>query len=169
MFLSMDKPLFSIDSNIVAGIIALPLLLTIYIMIKGSFIFDRMVNYYDTPDNQKDFISNAEYLQNLVDHNILWSYFAIYTLDNYINVDTAFTNALFPTSVQLKYTTRFDQFHPYPDTLIKEAMLQWNIGNKDKAKQLVNLAVLAFPVYKKSFQDTLKAKKYLPLKELVTQ
>lgn len=169
MFLSMDKPLFSIDSNLVAGVTALPLLLTIYIMIKGSFIFDRMVNYYDTPDNQKDFISNAEYLQNLVDHNILWSYFAIYTLDNYINVDTAFTNTLFPTSVQLKYTTRFDQFHPYPDTLIKEAMLQWNIGNREKAKQLVNLAVLAFPVYKKSFQDTLKAKKYLPLKELVKQ
>lgn len=166
MFLSIDKPIYTINTNILSGISAAPLLLIIYLMIKGSFIFDKMVDYYDTPDDQKTFISNANYLQNLVDHNILWSYFAIYSLDNYINVDTAYTNALFATAIQLQYTSKFDQFHPYPDTLIKEAMLQWNMGNKEKAKQLVETAVVAFPVYKKSFQDTLKAKKYQELKEL---
>ncbi|TXI92070.1 MAG: hypothetical protein E6Q33_08190 [Neisseriales bacterium] len=166
MFLSVDKPIYTINTNILSGISAAPLLLIIYLMIKGSFIFDKMVDYYDTPDDQKTFISNANYLQNLVDHNILWSYFAIYSLDNYINVDTAYTNALFSTAIQLQYTSKFDQFHPYPDTLIKEAMLQWNMGNKEKAKQLVETAVVAFPVYKKSFQDTLKAKKYQELKEL---
>jgi O-antigen ligase len=166
MFLSMDKPICTINTNILSGISATPLLLIIYLMIRGSFIFDKMVDYYDTPDDQKTFISNANYLQNLVDHNILWSYFAIYSLDNYINVDTAYTNALFSTAIQLQYTSKFDQFHPYPDTLIKEAMLQWNMGNKEKAKQLVETAVVAFPVYKKSFQDTLKAKKYQELKEL---
>lgn len=166
MFFSVDKPIYTINTNILSGISAAPLLLIIYLMIKGSFIFDKMVDYYDTPDDQKTFISNANYLQNLVDHNILWSYFAIYSLDNYINVDTAYTNALFSTAIQLQYTSKFDQFHPYPDTLIKEAMLQWNMGNKEKAKQLVETAVVAFPVYKKSFQDTLKAKKYQELKEL---
>lgn len=166
MFLSIDKPIYTINTNILSGVSAGPLLLIIYLMIKGSFIFDKMVDYYDTPDDQKTFISNANYLQNLVDHNILWSYFAIYSLDNYINVDTAYTNALFATAIQLQYTSKFDQFHPYPDTLIKEAMLQWNMGNKEKAKQLVETAVVAFPVYKKSFQDTLKAKKYQELKEL---
>ena len=167
MFLSMDKPIYIINTNILSGISATPLLLIVYIMIKGSFIFDRMVDYYDTPDDQKTFISNATYLQNLVDHNTLWSYFAIYSLDNYINVDTAYTNALFSTAIQLQYTSKFDQFHPYPDTLIKEAILQWNIGNKEKARQLVETAIVAFPVYKKSFQDTLKAKKYQELKELI--
>ena len=166
MFFSVDKPIYTINTNILSGISAAPLLLIIYLMIKGSFIFDKMVDYYDTPDDQKTFISNANYLQNLVDHNILWSYFAIYSLDNYINVDTAYTNALFSTAIQLQYTSKFDQFHPYPDTLIKEAMLQWNMGNKEKAKQLVETAVVAFPVYKKSFQDTLKAKKYQELEKL---
>jgi len=167
LFLSLDKPIFCIKSNMLAGISTIPLLFLVYIMINSSFIFDKLVNYYDTPDDQKAFIKNANYIQNLVDNNKMWSYFAIYTLDNYINVDTAFTNALYPTLTQLQYTNKFNSFHPYPDTLIKEAMLQWNMGYKDKARSLVETAVLAFPVYKSSFKDTLKAKKYKPLLELV--
>ncbi len=159
-FLSVDKPLFTIRSNLVCLISALPLAALVYSMIVNSIIFDNMVDYYDTPDDQASFNSQAHYLQNLVDHNVLWSYFAIYSLDNYIDVDNQMTNKLFDLKTQMSYTRRFCNFHPYPDTLLKEAKLAWNLGDKPSAYQLVDTAVLAFPVYKASYLDTLKAKKY---------
>ena len=58
-------------------------------------------------------------------------------------------------------------FIPYPDTLIKEAMLDWNLGNKADAERLVKLAVLTFPVYNSNFRDTLQDKRYRQLYNLV--
>lgn len=167
MFLSMDKPWVKISSKSTIAVSILPICGLVYLIIKSSIIFDTMVNYYDTPDDQKSFNAQAKYLQNLVDHNLLWSYHAAYTLDNYINVDTDFTDALYPLKTQYEYTHKFDSFHPYPDTLIKEAMLDWNLGNKADAERLVKLAVLTFPVYNSNFRDTLQDKRYRQLYNLV--
>lgn len=166
-FLAADKPIASISSNLVCKISAVPVAILIYAMVVNSFIFDTLVSYYDTPDKQQDFNKNALYLQNLVDHNRFWAYYAIYSLDNYINVDTDYTNKLYSLKTQMYYTHKFDNFHPYPDSLIKEGMLAWNLGDKAKAKELVKTALIAFPVYKASYQESLKAKKYAPLLAIV--
>ena len=163
VFLSLDKPLAKISGNWMAGIFAAPIAIVIYLMISGSYIFDNLVNYYDTPDDQPTFNRQAAYLQNLVDHNKLWSYHAIYTLDNYINVDQPMSNKLYPITTQLEYTQRFANFHPYPDTMLKEAMLEWDSGDKVNAERLVRLDALAFPVYISSFRDSMNKKKYSQL------
>jgi O-antigen ligase len=167
MFLSIDTPIVRLNSNVMATLATIPVLGTIYLIIAGSTIFNNLVDYSDTPTDQPSFTSQAKYLENIANHNILWSYPALYTLDDYINVDEADTNETFTQQEQLDYETRFTDFHPYPDNLIKLAMLNWNLGNKDTAAALVKQALVAYPVYKKSYHQTLKAHKYAPLDKLV--
>jgi O-antigen ligase len=166
-FLSCDKPLYIINLRSIYAIIGVVCVAGFaYLIINASIIFDTLVDYYDTPDDQDSFTQQAKYLENL-QQNRIWEYYAAYTLDNYINVDTDFTNKLMPVQQQYNYTHRFDSFHPYPDTLIKEAMLAWKLGKYDQAQQLVKLEVLAFPVYNASSRITLKAKQYKTLQDLI--
>lgn len=166
-FLAMDKPLVIIGVNKIRALAALPIIGCAYLMVSGSIIFDTLVNYYDTPDDQATFTKQAKYLQNIVDHNQLWAYFGIYTLDNYIDVDSDATNKLYSLPTQYYYTHKLNTFHPYPDTMTKEAMLDWKLGNHDAAIAMVKLDLIAFPVYKASFKDTLKDPQYKELYQLV--
>ena len=136
-------------------------------MFKGSFIFNTLVNYNDPPSEYKYYTRQAKYLQDVVDNNTLWAYPALYSFDNYIIVDDKNSNAYIDLPTQLKYENRFSNFHPYPDNMIKQAMLYWNLGDKDTARNFVNLALVAFPVYKDSYLATLKNKKYNELHQLV--
>ncbi len=166
-FLAMDKPIITISAKKIILVSTVPLIACIYLMIRGSIIFDTLVNYYDAPDDQTAYNSQAKWIQNIVDTNQMWSYFAIYTLDNYINVDTDLTDKLFTLKQQYYYTHWLDSFHPYPDTMIKEAMLDWNLNNKQAAVELVKLDTIAFPVYKSGFKDTLKDPAYKTLYQLI--
>lgn len=166
-FISLDKPIASIKSNTIAAISILPVSLLVYLMIQGSIIFDTLVDYYDAPDNQKSFNRQALYLEKVVDGNTLWSYFGIYTLDNYINIDTDLTDNLMSMKQQYYYTNMLATFHPYPDTMMKQAMLELNLGNESAAESIVKLDVLAFPVYKASFRDTLSDPYYKKLYVLI--
>lgn len=166
-FLSMDKPLAVVNINKIRTLAILPIAGCAYLMISGSIIFDTLVDYYDIPDDQPTFNQQAKYLQNIVDHNPMWAYFGIYTLDNYINVDSDSTNKLYPLTTQLYYTHKLNTFHPYPDTMVKEAMLDWDLNKRDAAIAMVKLDLIAFPVYKPSFKDTLKDPKYKELYQLV--
>ncbi len=166
-FLSMDKQLAVININKIRVLAILPIAGCAYLMTSGSIIFDTLVDYYDIPDDQPTFNQQAKYLQNIVDHNPMWAYFGIYTLDNYINVDSDSTNKLYPLTTQLYYTHKLNTFHPYPDTMVKEAMLDWDLNKRDAAIAMVKLDLIAFPVYKPSFKDTLKDPKYKELYQLV--
>lgn len=166
-FLAMDKPIATISAPKVIVVSILPLLACVYLIVRGSIIFDTLVSYYDTPDDQKTYNSQAKWIQNIVDTNPLWSYFAIYTLDNYINVDTDLTDNLYTVQKQYYYTHWLSSFHPYPDTMVKEAMLDWNLNNRQAAIDLIKLDIIAFPVYKSGFKDTLKDPAYKPLYQLI--
>lgn len=155
-FISLDKPLATISTKLVTLISIAPLAYLAYLMIRGSMIFDTLVDYYDTPDDQKTFNNQAHYLEKLTNTNVLWSYYSLYTLDNYIDVDEEMTDNLMTIQQQYYYTNKLATFHPYPDTMLKQAMLDFNIGNESAAESLVKLDVLSFPVYKASFRDTLK-------------
>jgi O-antigen ligase len=167
IFLSIDKPLTKISSNTVAGIAIIPLGGMVYLMFKSSFIMNTLVNYIDAPVEKNYYLQQEHYLEGLVNNNVLWAYSAMYTLDNYINVNDANTNAAMSSKTQLKYENQFSDFHPYPDNMIKQAMLNWNLGNKQEARKFVHLALISFPVYKASYLSSLKDPKYAELAKIV--
>lgn len=169
IFLSTDQPIAKLSSNVIAGTVIIPLASVVYLMFQGSFIFNALVYYIDAPTKQKSFTLQSKYLENLVNHNTFFAYPALYTLDSYITVDDINTNQNFSTQTQLKYENELAYFHPYPDNMIKQAMLNWNLGNKQTAKNLVELALIAFPVYKNSYLNTLKARKYQELYAIAKQ
>lgn len=167
MFLSLDKPLFSLGRSSITAITIIPLAFIVYLLISGSILFNNIVYYIDAPKDKNTFISRGKYLEKLANNNILWAFPAIFTLDNYINVNNPNTNALFDLNTQIQYETLFTYSHPYPDSLIKLAMLNWNAGNYPMAKEYATLAISAFPVYKKIFLNTLKDVRYNELSNIV--
>lgn len=168
VFLSLDKPIITINTNIYKkSIILLPSIIIGILMIQSSFTFDKLVSYYDTPDEQKEFNAQGNYLRNLADNNTIWAYYGIYTLDNYIDVDTDETNNFMSINEQRKYTSRLEKYHPYPDTMLKLAMLDFSLGDTSSAESLIQLDTVAFPVYKASFKQTLSDPYYKTLKRLI--
>lgn len=168
IFLSLDKPILIINTNIYKKLtLLLPAIFIAILMTQGCFIFNKLVSYYDTPDEQKEYNFQGNYLKNLTDNNTLWSYYGIYTLDNYIDVDTDETNNFMDIKTQRKYINILENYHPYPDTMLKLAMLDFNLGNKKNAESLVQLDIIAFPVYKASFKNTLSDPYYKKLKNLI--
>lgn len=165
MFLAMGKSSYKISSNVAIMISGIPLILIIYLIINGSIIFNTIVYYNDAPDNISDFKDQSSYLKNLASSNILWTYPAYYSLDNYMNVDDTSTNKTFSIKSQLEFEEKFTGFHPYPDNLIKLAKLNWILGNKEIAENQVKLALVSYPVYQKSYISSLTEKhgKYDPL------
>ena len=167
IFMSLDKPLFKLNSNQVVGITAIPIIFMVYLLISGSFIFSRLVSYIDAPVKKAPFIKQAKYIEETMNDNVLWAFPAIYTLDNYITVNKVNTNVIFNEYTQLEYENRLGNSHPYPDVLIKQAVLNWNLGNEAAARKYVTLAIQAFPSHKSSFLKSLKDKKYSKLYEIV--
>lgn len=167
IFLAIDKPIVKLSSNLIAAIVIVPLSTIIYLMFQGSLIFNTLVYYIDSPIDSKPFITQSKYLENLANHNVLWAYPALYVLDSYIIMHDANTNKCFSIQTQLQYENKFSNFHPYPDNIIKQAILNWDLGNKEKARQLVNLALVAYPVYKNSYLNSLKNNNYQELYKIV--
>jgi O-antigen ligase len=160
IFLSVDKPLKIFNNWIIWVTSIIPVIALIYIIVVNSIIFNRLVDYLDTPDDLETFQSQTKYLENLTENNVIASYLAIFTLDSYINIDTKFTQKTFTTEEQLKYVKKLTDFQPYPDDMIKLAKLEWNLGNKEQAESLIKVATNAYPVYKAGFLNTLHVKKY---------
>lgn len=160
MFLSIDKPIAIFNRKTVIIISTIPIITISYIMAINSIVFDKIVDYTDAPDDIESFQDQAYKLQDIANNNTLSSYFAVFTLDNYINVDTSYTNRTFSTAQQIRYETLFTYFQPYPNSLIKLAKLEWDYGDKNEAKRLTTIAITAYPVYKNSLINSLHSKKY---------
>jgi O-antigen ligase len=167
IFLSIDKPIFKLSSNVASGIAIIPLVCMVYLLFKASFIMNALVSYVDAPSNKTYFVPQEQYLESLVNNNVLWAYPAMHTLDNYINIDDANTNSVMSAQTQLNYENHFSGFHPYPDNMIKQAQLYWNMGDKAEARRYVRLALISYPVYKSSYLSSLKDKKYSELAKIV--
>lgn len=168
IFLSIDQPIFKLSSNVASGIAIIPLVCMVYLLFKASFIMHALVGYIDAPSDKNNFVTQEQYLENLVNNNTLWAYPAMYALDYYINIDNANTNSAMSAKKQLNYENHFSGFHPYPDNIIKQAQLYWNMDNKEEARRYVRLALIAYPVYKSSYLSSLKNKKYSELAKIVS-
>ena len=169
MFLSIDKPLYKLNTNTASGIAIIPVVAIVYLMWTGTFIMNALVNYIDPPLDKVYYVKQEKYLANLVNNNLIWAYPAMYTLDNYINIDDTNTDSTITKPTQLDYENKFSNFHPYPDNMIKQAQLYWNMGNKEEAKRYVRLALVSYPVYQSSYLTSLKDPKYAGLTEIVKE
>lgn len=167
MFLSIDKPLKVISRNLVIGVSILPVGILSYLIVVNSIVYNRLVDYVDTPEDLATFQSQAKYLENVVNNNQLMAYLGAFTLDNYIIVDSPYTIKTFTLDNQLKYVSKLTYFQPYPDDLIKLAKLEWSIGHKKEAEYLVSTATNAYPVYKNGFLTSLHVRKYKALYNIV--
>lgn len=167
MFLSITPPLKTFESTSFALIMIVPLSLITFLIIQGTIIYNNLVGFIDTPYDEKTFVQQGTYLKNLVNHNILWAYPALYTLDNYIELNNKNSDLLFTNKEKIYYEEKFVNFRPYPSNLIKCAKLNWAEGNKAQAERLVKSAIVAFPVYKNSYLKSLKAAEYQNLKKLI--
>jgi O-antigen ligase len=167
MFLSIPNTGIKINNKYILGISAIPIIYLAYSMISSSIISERLTNYFDAPDNQKEFIQQAKYLENLANTDIIWESTALHTLDEYINVNDANTNRAFSTQMQLEYELRFTNTYPYPSCLLKVAMLYWNLDDKANAIKSMQLTMRAYPEYRSWFLSELHNKKYIGLYEAV--
>ena len=170
MFLSIDKPLTNIATKKIAFIFAIPIIYIVYLIISNCIIVNKLADYDDAPeDNVAQFTMQAKYLENIISQNGLLAYPALYTLDNYINIDDDETNQTFTIPQQLYYTNKLANFHPYADTLVKQAKLYWKIiGDHKKAKQIAREAIIAYPVYKAIFLDEFNESEYIKLHKIIS-
>ena len=166
-FLSFDKPILTFSNKAIKIIFSVTALVLAYLLVTNSFKFDKLVDYYDAPETKNEFNQQLTYLEYANQHDVLTQYYDSFVLDNYINVDTDYTDAYMSIESQYNYTKRFEAFHPYPDTMIKLAMLQYNLNQPQQAESTVELACNAFPVYTKSFKQTLSDSYYADLLKLV--
>ena len=167
MFLSMYQPYVSMARKYVCVIVLLPLMYIGYLMLQAVPIYHTLVAYQDPPNNTLKFIAHAHIVENIMLNNIFWEYSALDTLDNYINIDNNNTNKLFNLERQLAYENQLTNFHPYPENLIKQAMLNWQLGHELIATQQVLLALNAYPVYQHSYLQTLNNARYHKLYNIV--
>ena len=163
IFMSLDKSLFKLNKNLIISIVTIPITFIIYLLISGSLTFNTLVRYIDAPTNKISFVYQAKQIEEIINHNVLWAFPAVYTLDNYITINSVKTNTAFNEQTQLEYENLLGLSHPYPDVLIKQALLNWNLGNYAAARKYATLAIQAFPSYKSSFLKSLKYKKYSEL------
>ncbi|MCX8514732.1 MAG: hypothetical protein RL017_64 [Pseudomonadota bacterium] len=167
IYLSFNQPLCNINSNVAASITSIPIVVMVYLMFSCSLIYNTVSTYSDAPSDYRDYKIEAGYLKQLVDSDVFWAYPALYNLDSYLNLDEANTNKFFTLAQQQHYINLLTNFHPYPDDIIKQAILDWNNGQYDQAKAKINLALVAFPVYKNSFLSDLKNPKYATMLSMV--
>ncbi len=168
MFLSIKQNywIFKMQRTLIT-ILATLVICLIPIIIINSITFEHLVDINDPPTDKNEFKNNIHYLMQLSNKQILWTYPSLYVLDNYNNVDNKLTDENLSIKEQLDLVTRFTNYHPYPMDLINQAMLNWKVGNKKLAFDLVNLALIAYPVYKETYLSTLKDKRYKELYKIV--
>ena len=168
LFLSIDQPLCNIATKYIKLPAIISIIYIIYLVLTNTIIFKKLTEYTDIPENNiQQFTTQARYLENIIKNNTLLSYPALYTLDDYINPDYNETDKTFTDQQQIFYVTKLTNFHPYPDTLIKQAILYWNTGEHKHAITIVKNTVRAFPVYKADFLDTLQDERYTTLYDIV--
>lgn len=169
IFMSINQSVweFKFQKTIIV-ILSIPVLLLIPIMVQSSFTFNHLVNINDPSTDADEYKENLHYLEHLANNSILWAYPALYVLDNYNNVDTELTDENLSVKDQLKYVNRFTNYHPYPMDLVSRAMLNWKLGNKEQAINDINIALVAYPVYKATYLSQLKDPRYKELYKTVS-
>lgn len=156
LFFSLDKPIMRISAKYNL-LMFLPINIVMwYLVIYGSISYNNIVNRFSIPSNQESVNQNTIYLVNLIEHDVLLSYYASFTFDEYIQ-----SKATLPISLdqQFKYEKMLNEYHPYPETMLKTAIFYNNFGDRMHAKQIISDAIVAYPNYRRYYEQKLEEHK----------
>ncbi|WP_162896944.1 MULTISPECIES: PglL family O-oligosaccharyltransferase [Chromobacterium] len=128
----------------------------------GLSSFWTVVQYGVPSLNEKDNIARLEALSN-IGRNPFWAR----------DVDMVLGNYMIPTSeqldIKLAHFEMLARYRPYPNVLLKLAILQALKGNKVEADKSLKMAIANYPDYVKGFVGMLASQnssQVLPLKQL---
>lgn len=156
MFLSLDQPFMKISPRLNLTMFAPITIVIWYLVIYYSITYNGIVNRFAVPSDQDSINANVAYLKNVINHDVLLSYYGVFTLDEYIGNSTTIPMS---NQQQFAYDKLLNQFHPYPETMFKSAMFYYEFGNENLAKNILHETIIAYPNYKKYFMQKLHDQK----------
>lgn len=156
LFLSFDKPIYSLKNNKFIKITLAIILIALSYMFKSSiYTYTDLVYYTDVPQDTDDYSANIIKLEDIVNNNLLWSFPALMVLDNYILPGVPQTNNAMPIEDQLKYTDMLANELPYSGAIFKQIILHKETGDEAGSSRYAHLLAYAYPAWKDKMADNL--------------
>ncbi|MCW3481741.1 Wzy polymerase domain-containing protein [Neisseriaceae bacterium JH1-16] len=117
--------------------------------VQGYQRYWELVGLYTPYDNAKRDAPRIARLAEMVEHEPLYAFHALSTLDNYLDAT--------PDNLVQKrrWVNLLAASRPYPDVLLKKAKLEVLAGDERRAEETLNQALASFPTYAQSFLDDL--------------
>jgi len=112
--------------------------------------YEELVSLYTPANNDAVDNKHIARLGEIVDHEPLYAFHALYTLDNYIEAT--------PDNLPQKrrWVDQMAAIRPYPDVLMKQAEMEALVGQEAQAEKTLNLALASFPTYAHDFIEDLQ-------------
>ncbi|MDN0075707.1 Wzy polymerase domain-containing protein [Crenobacter sp. SG2303] len=117
--------------------------------VQGYQRYWELVGLYTPFDNAKRDAPRVARLAAIVEHEPLYAFHALNTLDNYLDAT--------PDNLVQKrrWVNLLAASRPYPDVLLKKAKLEALAGEERRAEETLSQALASFPTYAQSFLDDL--------------
>ncbi|WP_028536821.1 PglL family O-oligosaccharyltransferase [Paludibacterium yongneupense] len=111
--------------------------------------YNELVGLYTPLDNPKQDAKRMARLSEIVDHEPLYAFHALYTLDNYLEAapDTL--------PEKRRWIYLLAAIRPYPDVLLKKAEFEAGDKHPQQALASLRLALASFPTYAGEFMEQL--------------
>lgn len=158
LFLSIDKPKYTINSRVLYKVIATGLLmfgLGILGNAYGTYI--ALAQCSQVPQDMDDFTNNVHTLEDIIANKPMFVMPALMVMDNYIVPGSPQTNAVMSIQDQVKYVDMLGNQLPYPSALLKQIVYHKMIGDNQGALNYASILAHAFPFFKEQMAQQLSA------------
>lgn len=147
MFLSIDKPIFSIKNNRTIKLAVSFIGLTLFFVLEtGLFTYNKLVFYTAViPEDQSLFSQNVQDLEDIANNNILWRYPALKVLSLYINPESSQINNAMSIDKQINYREVITDEFPSPLVILHQIELNKIGNNEGNALKYAKLLAYAYP------------------------
>lgn len=158
LFLSLDKPMYSINNSKPIKIAASIILLLFWgLCYTSNQTYNQLVAFTAVPEDMDDFSHNVQQLEQIADNNLVWSLPALMVMDNYMLPTSPKTNNAMPVQDQLKYIDKLAIELPYPGAIFKQIIIHRIAGDNDGAMAYALLLAHAYPHFKDQFAAQLQS------------
>lgn len=113
--------------------------------------YSTLIHIYTPIRDAKTYNQRVTYLQDMADHNTLFGFYALITLNNYL---VASHQAL---GLKLYYIKQLAKIRPFPNIMLKKAKLEALAGRHKEAEHSMALVLASFPTLAKLYLKTLPA------------
>ncbi|QQS16860.1 MAG: O-antigen ligase C-terminal domain-containing protein [Neisseriales bacterium] len=123
----------------------------LFLMFFHWSTYSTLTRIYMPIRDAKTYNQRVIYLQDMVDHNTLFSFYALITLNNYL---VASHQAL---DLKLYYIKQLAKIRPFPNIMLKKAKLEALAGRLKESEHSMALVLASFPTLAKTYLKTLPA------------